>query len=76
MKYKGFEQNKIFMILNYIIFLIACLLLKRFPIFNYSGFLGTILFIVVILILSVVIYQVNFFIYRKIKNYTLENKYD
>ncbi|WP_204977332.1 hypothetical protein [Mammaliicoccus sciuri] len=76
MKYKGFEQNKIFMILNCIIFLIACLILKRFPIFNYSGFLGTILFIVVILILSVVIYQVNFFIYRKIKNYKRENKYD
>ena len=76
MKYKSFEQNKIFMILNCIIFLIACLILKKFPIFNDSGFLGTILFIVVILILSVVIYQVNFFIYRKIKNYTRENKYN
>ena len=29
MKYKSFEQNKIFMILNCIIFLIACLILKN-----------------------------------------------
>ncbi|OOV75679.1 hypothetical protein B2G86_11575 [Mammaliicoccus fleurettii] len=69
MKYKDFEQNRVFMIMNCIIFIIACLLIKKIPLFNTLGFFGIILFIIVILILGVVIYHINFFLFKKFEKF-------
>lgn len=68
MNKKKFEKNITFMILNYIIFFVVAWLLRKIPFVTQHDILGTILYILLLIISAVIIYNFNFFIYKKIIN--------
>lgn len=65
---RKFEKNTPFMLLNCIIFLIIAYLLRRIPFINNHDILGTVIYILLIIISAVIIYNLNFLIYKKINH--------
>lgn len=64
---KKFEQSKVFMILNCILFILIAWLLSKIPFVNRHDIVGTLIYILMIIIIAVIIYKVNYKIYKSIQ---------
>lgn len=64
---KKFEQNKVFMIFNCVLFIFFAWLLAKIPFVNRHDIIGTLFYIFMIIIIAVIIYKVNYKIYMSIR---------
>ncbi len=68
MEQNKFEQSKVFMILNFIMFIFIAWLLTKIPFVNRYEIMGTLFYVLMLIIFAVIIYKVNYKIYIGIKN--------